>query len=480
MAVNKPTKRLHTESSDSENETKNNKMNNTSTLTFPRYIILESMEETPLAKLSPFVIQKVISGNFTPKNVKSLRNGNLLIEVEKKKHADFLLQMKVFHNMKIKSYPHEKLNSSKGVVRSRELPLCTLEEVKTELKSQGVIDARRISIRREGKVIETNTYILTFGTPTIPKEIKIGYNIERVEQFVPNPLRCYKCQKFGHHEDQCRGMPVCGRCGQKSPDHEANTCERTCQCANCEGDHPAYAKICEHWKREKEIMTVKHTRNISFPEAKKVVAGYMQGKSYSQVAKPTIPNTDSQYEKLVRQLLELGPSDWPKFIEEIRKTLPKTNVTPNISPNPKVNQNLEKGTEAGLQTKKIPHPKASTSLEEENKKTKDKKDTNKTTKNTSPKKQTQQKKTPQVDTNKIKITNRFSELEEMETESPPPITQAQNPPPIIEAQSLPMIETQTPPPMIEAENAPPIIETTDPPPPLPPPSRSGKISTKYK
>ena len=46
----------------------------------------------------------------------------------------------------------------------------------------------------------THTYILTFEKPSIAKEIRNGYTIERVEQYIPAPLQCFKCQKFGHHK----------------------------------------------------------------------------------------------------------------------------------------------------------------------------------------------------------------------------------------------------------------------------------------
>ena len=82
------------------------------------------------------------------------------MEVEKKKHADFLLKNKTFHNKKIIAYPH--LNRSKGVVRSQELPLCPLEEIKKELNSQGVTDVKRVSIKKDNKIIHTNAYIITF------------------------------------------------------------------------------------------------------------------------------------------------------------------------------------------------------------------------------------------------------------------------------------------------------------------------------
>ena len=59
---------------------------------------------------------------------------------------------------------------------------------------------------------------MTFELPVIRLKIKIGYTIERMEQFIPNPLRCYKYQKFGHYQDKCNGRSVCGKCGQKDPD----------------------------------------------------------------------------------------------------------------------------------------------------------------------------------------------------------------------------------------------------------------------
>ena len=63
-------------------------------------------------------------------------------------------------------------------------------------------------------MINTNTYILTFSTHKIPKEIKIGYQKLNLEPYIPNPLRCYKCQRFEHHQDQCTQPLVCGRCGE--------------------------------------------------------------------------------------------------------------------------------------------------------------------------------------------------------------------------------------------------------------------------
>ena len=68
--------------------------------------------------------------------------------------------MTKFHNISVKTYPHKSLNVSKGVVRSKELSLCTIEEIKREIKKKGVTKVKRVSIKKEGKTIETNTYIM--------------------------------------------------------------------------------------------------------------------------------------------------------------------------------------------------------------------------------------------------------------------------------------------------------------------------------
>ena len=74
---------------------------------FPRFIIIDSLQDIKLDQLSPFLIEKIISSRSNPKTVKKLRTGNLLVEVESKKHADNLLKMEKFHNVKCRVYPRQ-------------------------------------------------------------------------------------------------------------------------------------------------------------------------------------------------------------------------------------------------------------------------------------------------------------------------------------------------------------------------------------
>ena len=117
MASIKSSKRSYSDS-DSDSDSTNS--------SFPRFVILESTEEKQLANVNPFVVEKVISGIVKHVSVKKLKNGTLLVEVDKKSYAENLLKMTLFTNIKIKTYPHASLNSSKGVVRSSELSLSAL------------------------------------------------------------------------------------------------------------------------------------------------------------------------------------------------------------------------------------------------------------------------------------------------------------------------------------------------------------------
>ena len=78
-------------------------------------------------------------------------------------------------------------------------------EIRDELRDQGVDGVNRVTLKKEGKVIPTNTLFLTFGSPELPKEITVGYLKVMVALFVPNPMRCFNCNKFWPHEPTLQG-----------------------------------------------------------------------------------------------------------------------------------------------------------------------------------------------------------------------------------------------------------------------------------
>ena len=174
-----------------------------------RFLIIESLEpEKPLSKLSPFVIEKVlVSVAGSPKSVKKL------VEVEKAQYSKNLLGLKRFFQMPSKCTAHNTLNSSTGILRCPDLAGVDEEEIVSELADQNVIEARRIRVFRDGFRRDTNTIVLKFKTAILPKTMKVGNMKVPVDLYIPHPLQCYKCFKFGHHERQCNADNHCKRCG---------------------------------------------------------------------------------------------------------------------------------------------------------------------------------------------------------------------------------------------------------------------------
>ena len=183
---------------------------NKSSRTWPRFLVLQSTnKEIELNKQSPFLIAKGLAGLASePKSIKKLRNGTLLVECAKEQHANLLLASTTLAHIPIKVTPHTALNSSRGVVRSQDLDGSSEEEMLENLSSQGVSYVKRISVKRSGNIVLTNTYILTFDRPELPKTIKAGFLSLAVAPYIPNPLRCFQCQRFGHSKNVCKRKTV--------------------------------------------------------------------------------------------------------------------------------------------------------------------------------------------------------------------------------------------------------------------------------
>ncbi|XP_041374774.1 uncharacterized protein LOC121387651 [Gigantopelta aegis] len=236
---------------------------------WPKFLVIGSTDDGALTKLSPFAIQKAIIGLAgEPESVKKIKNG-LLAECLTVKHSACLLKSTVFCSVAIKVTAHTSLNSSKGVIRSRDLEGVSEEEICQNLSSHGFTAVRRIKVRRNNDLLPTNTCILTFNIPTLPQYVKAGYLNIPVEPFIPNPLRCFKCQRFGHGQNTCRGKLTCARCGLF--DHDRKTCKNYAICLNCKGNHCAYSRECPWWQLEKQVQQVKVQKKLSFIDARRLV-----------------------------------------------------------------------------------------------------------------------------------------------------------------------------------------------------------------
>ena len=240
----------------------------TITSSWPRFLVIQDIEGgSGLLSLSPFAIAKGIKGLASePKSVKKIKNG-LLVEVAAKAHSDLLLKSNKIAEVPIKVSVHRTLNTRRGVIRCRELSGMTEEDIVSELASQHVTQVKRVFVDRGQKA--TNTYFLTFEVSDLPKEIKVGYMNVKVDPFIPKPLRCYKCQQYGHGATRCTHEQRCSRCG--ATDHKHEDCSNEPNCIHCETNHPTSSPKCPRFLKEKQIQKIRTLENISFHEARQKV-----------------------------------------------------------------------------------------------------------------------------------------------------------------------------------------------------------------
>ena len=275
------------ESSDSDQTTQ--QPTSQPTLNIPRFLVVKSEEkDRKVSDLSPFAMEKCIQSiALHPKSIQRLKSGDLLLEVEKQSHVTNFLTTKILLDLKVKISLHNTLNTSKGVIRCQDLGPCTDDEILDNLKSEGVFHVRIIKVRRNGVLKRTNTYVLTINTPVLPKKIKTAYLSVNVEVYIPNPLRCYHCQVFGLHKDNCMKKPICGnRSGVKHCIDDRN-CKETSKCAFCNGLHPVFSRNCQTWEKGKEMLSVKYKRSLTFYKAQKIVEVQLwaPANSYASITK---------------------------------------------------------------------------------------------------------------------------------------------------------------------------------------------------
>ncbi|GFU50694.1 uncharacterized protein TNCV_240821 [Trichonephila clavipes] len=208
-----------------------------------------------------------------PKSIKRLRSGDLLIETISDLQTKPFLLAKTFLNSPVNVSPHKTLNLCRGVISEPDLLSAPESEILEGFSDQGVIQ--------------------------LPTTVKAGYLNCKIRAYIPNPLRCFKCQRFGHSQIACSGQLTCSRCA--SVGHSSADCSLEQKCVNCSQPHSSDSKQSPKWKAEKEIQAIKTNRNISCLEARNLIAPQIS-QTYAQVAKPSTVTSTTQTDENITQI----------------------------------------------------------------------------------------------------------------------------------------------------------------------------------
>ena len=272
----------------------------------PRVLILTG-QQTKLSSLSPFQRKDGCDRMGKILRCDKLRDGSLEVEFESGSEASRALLSTTFvYSVRDKGVkrdavlpitvsPHRSKNFRKGIITCYDLRDTSNDEIAEGLASFGVVEASKILTKRRGNTIPTNSVILTFDSTDLPSAVTVGYTRVRVRTYIPNPMRCFKCQRFGHPKTRCDNRPVCAKCS--STEHLDDACDAdTLRCANCGDAHASYDRTCPTYLKEKEISAIKATRNISFREAREAYNQSHPAVTYAQKAKAHTSSRTGQSE----------------------------------------------------------------------------------------------------------------------------------------------------------------------------------------
>lgn len=264
-----------------------------------KVIVLEMKKKlASFEKLSPFAIKKQIDsicGEVI--RASKTRDGRLVVTTKNGLQAEKLLKITTFLSQDCKAAVDEKSNKSIGVIYHRDLIHSEDEEIIENLAGQKVLSIRRCKKKgQDGQTYDTGLFFVTFDCPKVPQELKIGYEIVDVREFIPEPLRCFKCLKFGHVQTICKTEESkCGNCSDTAHTDRSKgeKCDKRPRCTNCgENDHGSFSKQCAVYKAEKEIVGIRTREKIphNLARAKYFKQNPLGKRSFASIARSGIAN----------------------------------------------------------------------------------------------------------------------------------------------------------------------------------------------
>ena len=91
--------------------------------------------------------------------------------------------------------------------------------------------------------------------------IWVNEDLVTVHKDLHIPIRCVKCQEYGHVQDTCIGVEKCTNCGSEF--HHTDKCDRAPNCVSCSkgSNHPSTSPLCPTFLRKCKALDGQYPEN---------------------------------------------------------------------------------------------------------------------------------------------------------------------------------------------------------------------------
>ena len=175
-----------------------------------RFLTLETDKKVTSQKLENYLLTRHPSKEMTFRQVKE---NTWLVETTTKIQSENYLSINSIDGINVKVTKHDTMNSVQGTVilpdDGEEIDKNTILD-SLQKRYNNIQDCLIYNIpSKRNKETSLKVAKIKFEGQTLPMKIKILRQNRELRPYVPKPLQCKNCSKFGHSTKKCNNDPVC-------------------------------------------------------------------------------------------------------------------------------------------------------------------------------------------------------------------------------------------------------------------------------
>ena len=237
---------------------------------WPRYLIFKTKSEITAAKLENLLLSTYPTREMT---FRPINRKEWLVETTTKEQSEIYQSLSSINRIEVTVQRHDQLNSIEGTVILPQnndcdgLPDEAILQESLRIRYPNVENVKVYEIpNKKNPPKKLRIARIKFEGQTLPSDIKIEGQRRELLPFIPKPLQCKNCSKYGHTDKLCRNVSVCAFCGSK--DHQTTWNCGTPKCSNCGQNHHARSKVCPFFMYDTELKLLISRSGMSVLEAK--------------------------------------------------------------------------------------------------------------------------------------------------------------------------------------------------------------------